>query len=57
MIIKFFDIIRHATRHECVDVTMITNKYVEKQIIKLKKMIRKLKKIIEKTKNMIEKNI
>ena len=54
--IKFFNMMKHVTRHECVDVTMTTNKCFEKQIIKFEKIIRKLKKVVEKTKNTIEEN-
>ena len=57
MMTKFFNIIKHATRHKCASVTKIMNEYFEKQIMRLKKMIKKLKRIIEKTKNTIEKNI
>ena len=55
--IKFFNIMKHATRHECANVTKITNKYFERQIIKLKKIIKKLKRVTKKTKNTIEENI
>ena len=54
---KFFNMIKHATRHNCANVTKIMNEYLENQITRLKKMIRKLKKMIEKTKNTIEENI
>ena len=54
---KFFDMMKDATRHECVNETKKTNDYFEKQITKLKKMIKKLKKMIEKMKDMIEENI
>ena len=54
---KFFNIMRHATRYECANVTKTMNECFEKQIMKLKKMIKKLKKVIEKTKNTIKKNI
>ena len=55
--IKFFDLMKHATRHECANVTKIINKCFEKQVTRLKKMIRKLKKMIEKTKDTIKENI
>ena len=48
---------KHATRYECINITMTTSEYFEKQVIKLKKMIKKLKRMIEKTKNTIKKNI
>ena len=57
MIIKFFNIIKYATRHKCASMIKTANKYFERQIIKLKKIIRKLKRIIEKTKDTIEENI
>ena len=57
MMTKFFDMIKHATRHECASVTKTMNKYFKKQIMRLKKMIKKLKKMTEKTKDTIEKNI
>ena len=53
---KFFDLIKHATRHECVNVTKTVNECFEKQMTKLKKIIKKLKRVIEKTKNTIEEN-
>ena len=53
---KFFNMMKHATRHKCANITKITNECFEKQITKLKKMIRKLKKVIEKTKNTIKEN-
>ena len=55
--IKFFDLMKHATRHECASVTKTINECFEKQVIRLKKMIRKLKRMIEKTKDTIKKNI
>ena len=55
--IKFFDMIKHATRHECASVTKTIKKYFKRQITKLKEIIRKLKKVIEKTKNMMKENI
>ena len=55
--IKFFNMIKHATRYECARMTKIINKYFEKQVTRLKKIIKKLKKIIEKTKDTIEENI
>ena len=54
---KFFNMIKHATRHDCANVTKTANKDFESQITKLKKMIRKLKRMIEKTKDTIEENI
>ena len=54
---KFFNMMKHATRHDCANMTKTTNEYFENQITKLKKMIRKLKKVIEKTKDTIEENI
>ena len=48
---------RHATRHECADVTKAVNECFKRQMTRLKKMIRKLKKMVEKTKNTIEENI
>ena len=57
MMIKFFNIMKHATRYKCANVTKTMNKYFEKQIMKLKKMIKKLKRMIEKTKDTIEENI
>ena len=56
MMTKFFNIMKHATRYECLNVTKTTNEYFEKQHTRLKKVIRKLKKIFEKTKNTIEEN-
>ena len=55
--IKFFDIVRHATHHKYADVTKTTNEYFKRQITKLKKIIRKLKKVTRKTKDMIVKII
>ena len=57
IMIKFFNMIKHATRYKCVDVTITMNECIEKQIIKLKKIIKKLKRIIEKTKDIIKRNI
>ena len=57
MIAKFFDIMRHVTRHECANVTKTMNKCFERQIMKLKKIIKKLKKMIEKMKDIIKENI
>ena len=54
---EIFNIIRHATRHECANETKKINDCFEKQITKLKKMIRKLKKMIKKIKDTIEENI
>ena len=56
MMTKFFDLIRHATRHECADVTKSANECFKKQITRLKKMIRKLKRMVEKTKDTMKKN-
>ena len=53
---KFFDIIKHATRHDCANIIKIMNKCFESQITRLKKMIKKLKKMIEKTKDTIKEN-
>ena len=53
---KFFDLMKYAMRHECVNVTKTVNKCFEKQMTRLKKMIKKLKKVIEKTKDTIEEN-
>ena len=55
--IKFFNLMKHATRYECANVIKTTNECFEKQMTRLKKMIRKLKKVIEKTKDTIKKNI
>ena len=52
---KFFDMMKHATQHECANVTKIMNECFEKQIMRLKKIIKKLKKVIEKTKDTIKK--
>ena len=57
MMIKFFNLMRHATRYECADVTKTTSECFEKQITRLKKMIRKLKRVIEKTKDTMKENI
>ena len=57
IMIKFFNMIKHATRHKCSNVTKITNEYFEKQVTRLKKVIRKLKKVIKKMKNTIKENI
>ena len=57
MIIKFFNMMKHATRYKCANVTKTTNEFFEKQITRLKKMIRKLKRMVEKTKDTIEENI
>ena len=54
---KFFNMIKHATHHKYVDVTITANECFERQVIKLKKMIKKLKRMIEKTKDTIEENI
>ena len=56
IMIKFFDLMKHATRHECADVTKTTSECFEKQVTRLKKMIRKLKRMIEKTKNTMKEN-
>ena len=56
IMIKFFDMMRHATRHDCVNVTKTASECFENQITKLKKMIRKLKRVIKKTKNTIKEN-
>ena len=56
MMTKFFDMMKHATRHECANVMKTMNECFERQIMKLKKMIKKLKKMIEKTKDTIEEN-
>ena len=40
-IIKFFDLMKHATRHECASVTKTINEYFEKQMTRLKKIIKK----------------
>ena len=54
---KFFDLMKHATRHECANVTKTVNECFEKQMTRLKKMIKKLKKVTEKTKDTIKENI
>ena len=54
--IKFFNLMKHATRYKCASEMKIINEYFEKKITKLKKMIKKLKRIIEKTKDTIEEN-
>ena len=53
---KFFDLIKHATHHECASVTKTINECFERQVTRLKKIIRKLKKMIEKTKDTIKEN-
>ena len=53
---KFFNLMKHATRHKCAGVTKTINECFERQVTRLKKMIRKLKKMIEKTKDTIEEN-
>ena len=57
IIIKFFDMMKLATRHKYTNVTKTTNEYFERQITKLKEMIKKLKRMTKKTKNTIEENI
>ena len=57
IITKFFNMIKHVTRHNCANVMKTTNAYFESEITRLKKMIKKLKRVIEKTKNTIERNI
>ena len=44
IITKFFDMIRHATRYDCANVTKTANECFEYQITRLKKIIKKLKK-------------
>ena len=54
---KFFDMMKHATRHDCANMTKTVNECFKNQITKLKKIIGKLKRIIEKTKDTIKENI
>ena len=54
---RFFDMMKHATRHDCASVTKTINECFESQVTRLKEMIKKLKKMIEKTKDTIEENI
>ena len=54
---RFFNMIKDATRHECASETKKTNDCFERQVTKLKKMIKKLKRMIKKTKDTIEENI
>ena len=57
IMIRFFDMMKHATRQDCANVTKTTNECFKNQITRLKKMIKKLKRMIEKTKDTIDENI
>ena len=57
IMMKFFDMMKDATRHECASEAKEASDCFEKQITRLKKVIRKLKRMAEKTKNTIEESI